>query len=38
MDEEAIIENLAPTLKRAAQEHLLNKTVHLMPIFTEERS
>lgn len=38
MDEDAIVENLAPALKRAAQEHLLSKTVLRMPIFGSDRS
>ena len=36
MDEEAIIENLAPSLRREVVRHLLRKTVKNIPMFSEE--
>jgi len=38
MDEEEIVRNLAPALRRAVQEHLVHRTVARIPIFHPERS
>ena len=38
MDEDEIVNLLAPTLRRSVQKHLLQKTVEKIPIFSSERS
>ena len=38
MDEEEILDNLAPTLRRSAYAHLLGRTVVKIPLFSEKRS
>ena len=37
MDEEEIVRNLAPTLRRAAQAHLVHRTVMRIPLFSSDR-
>ena len=38
MDEEAIVSNLAPTLRRSVQQHLLARSVERIPLFSSARS
>lgn len=38
MDEEDIVSNLAPTLRRSVQIHLLGKSVARIPVFASERA
>ena len=37
MDEEAIVSQLAPTLRRLVQQHLIGRTVQCIPVFSSDR-